>query len=547
MNRALLMRQLGRLWRQLEPGRRRQLLVAAALLVVSGLLEMLSLGLVLPLLLTLLRWSGGPGFGVVALFCGAALASGAVRLATLWLNSRLAAAVGSDLAERAWRETLLLPYRELLQLDHSRIVAMLAPQLRQLIQLVLLQALHVVSAAVLTSGIVVMLLGLAWQVALPALMVLALSYALLSRVSRGPLQRNGDAAAADQQQLIRQLHDNLADSRERLLRSNALVLAERYGAIDRRMRRREADNVVLTGLPRFLLEPLGMVTIALVGLALLTKGQPVDSVLPLLGVMAFAAQRLLPLSQQLWAGWAAVNANLVLLDPLLPLLERQTPTPPKPVQPLDHWQRCSLAAVDFAYGPAQPAVLRGFGLTITRGEWLGLRGPSGCGKSTVVDLLMGLLQPDAGSVLVDDQPLLPGTERLRRWQAGLAYLGAAVPLTPGTIAANVSQERPLDPPWLAELLHWFELESFQQRHLGEGGRQFSGGQRQRLGLARALYGRPQLLVLDEATSALDLASEQRLFERLRQQCPGLTVLLVSHRDASLAICDRLVTLQPALH
>jgi ATP-binding cassette, subfamily B, bacterial PglK len=542
-------RELLRLWAQLEPKRRRQLGVTAGLLVVSGGLEMLSLGLVFPLLASLMAWGqfGSWGFAGLAAFCMAVLGAGGFRLLTLWANSRLAAAVGSDLAERSWREVLLLPYPELVQLDHSQVVAMLVPQLRQIIQLVLLQALYVVSATGLIAALGAVLLAFAWQAALPALVMLALVYGLLSRLTRDTLVGNGHTAAAEQRQLVRQLHSALQANRERILRGNALKISESYATLDRRMRRLEADNVVLTSMPRFVLEPLGIVTIMVTGFFLLARGEPPERVLPLLGVLAFAVQRLLPLCQQLWGGWAAVSANLVLLQPLLPLLERRSPLPADTARSLQHWQSVDLERVHFAYGEPRQPVVADLSLHLRRGEWFGLRGGSGTGKSTVLDLLMGLLTPEAGALLVDGIPVPSDSQRLRCWQAEVAYLGSGVPLVPGSLLSNILQERPLEEPWFGELLRWLELQPLHNRQLGEGGHQLSGGQRQRVGLARALYGRPTLLILDEATSALDLAAEQRLLVRIKQKCPDMTVGMVSHRDNSLQICNRVLDSTAALY
>lgn len=540
---------LVRLWRLLQERRRRQVSLAAAVLMLSSLLEMLSLGLVLPLLLQLMRWGNGApwNLGLVGVFSGIVLAAGGVRFLSLWMNNRLAAGVGSDLAEQAWREILLLPYREQLELDRSQVIAMLAPQLRQLIQLVLLQGLYVVNATVLITGIGLMLLALAWWAALPALVVLACSYGVLSRFSRGALLRYGQLAAADQRLLIRQLNDALASNRERILRGNALVSASSYGVVDRRMRRHEANTMAITGLPRFVLEPLGLVTIMGAGLLLLSCGEAPDRVLPLLGVMAFATQRLLPLGQQLWSGWAALRSHGVLLLPLLPLLERRSPPPLPSPAPLQDWQQAGLENVFFSYGAQQTAVVTHLSLQLRRGEWLGLRGESGSGKTTMLDLLMGLLTPQAGALIVDGEPVTAGSELLRRWQASIGYVGPAVVLTLGSLEHNICQERPLEPAWLWRLEQWLELEPLRQREFGEAGEQISGGQRQRVGLARALYGKPTLLILDEATSALDLEAEQRLLGRVRHHRPDLSVVLVSHRHASLKICDRVMERTIDLH
>ncbi|MCP9917454.1 ATP-binding cassette domain-containing protein [Cyanobium sp. ATX 6F1] len=536
----------GRLWRQLGRRRRRQLALASGLMLLSGALEMVSVAAVAPLLVGLMQWGQGARIWVAWLFCGAVVAAALVRLANLQVTAQLAAAIGADLGEAAFRRTLGRPYGEHLLLDGSRVVAILAPQQRQLITQVLQQGLQLVSATLLAVAIVGVLAALAWQVLLPVALVVAVSYSLLTLASRARLRRQGREAVGLQRQLIRLIQDNLAAIRSLLLRGGAETVAAGYGAIERRMRRLEAANSVLTALPRYLLEPLGMVGIAFTGLVLLARGQTPLQVLPTLGLLAFAAQRLLPLSQQIWVGWASLTSGTALLEDLLGLLERPEILPRPPLTALEDWRRVALEGVSFAYAPEAGPVLLGFELQLDRGEWLGLWGPSGAGKSTVLDLLLGLLPADRGHLRLDGAILEPESLPLRRWQAGLAHVGQAVPLVAGTVAANVALgagESGLELAQLAALAELTGLTELLGREVGEAGRSLSGGQRQRVGLARALAAPLSLLVLDEATSALDLEAERQLLTRLRVARPHLTLLLVSHRRASLELCDRVLDLR----
>jgi len=545
---------LRRLGRQLQPRRRRQLLLALVLLCLAGALEMLSLAAVLPLLMGLIQWQSGARSWGVALFCLVVVLAALVRMANLKVSNRLAAAIGADLGETAFRRTLARPYRQQLSLESTQVVAVLAPQLRQLVSQVLQQGWQLLSAALLALAILATLTLLAWRLALPLVLLMGLGYLGLSVAVRGKLRRQGTEAVAQQQQLIRLIQDNLASIRDVHLRNWAVPLSRRYGLIERRMRGLEASNATLAGLPRFVLEPLGMVAIALAGQALLLQGQEVQEVLPALGLLAFVAQRLLPLGQQIWAGWAALTSGTPLLEGLLDLIERPDPADleqaPAIASPaLAGWRRVALVGVDFAYGLEGGVVLRDLNLELERGHWLGIWGPSGCGKSTVIDLLLGLLPPDRGQLQLDGQGLAAGSPQLRLWQARLASVGAAVPLVPGSVRTNLELalgDAPAPPPQeLDELLSLVGLDGLLERPLGESGRQLSGGQRQRLGLARALLAAPDLLVLDEATSALDLEGERRLLMRLRQRRPPLTLVMVSHRRASLELCDGVLELVSA--
>lgn len=538
----------GRLWRQLAPRRRRQLILASGLMLLSGALEMVSLAAVVPLLAGLMQWGAGARPWVVWLFCAAVVAAAVVRVANLRVAFHLAGAIGADLGEAALRRTLARPHRQHRLLESGQVVAILAPQQRQLISQVLQQGLLLVSGALLVLAIGAVLAVLAWQLLLPLFLVVGGSYALLSRVGRGRLRRRGEEAVVLQRRLIRLIQEQLAAIRILLLRGGVGAVAADYGAIERRMRRLEAANAVFTSLPRYLLEPLGMVGIALTGLLLLESGRPPLQVLPSLGLLTLAAQRLLPLSQQVWTAWASLTAGEPLLESLLELLEWPEPQERTPAAPLSHWRRVALEGIDFRYSPDAPPVLRQFRLNLDRGEWLGLEGASGVGKSTVVDLLLGLLEPDQGQLVLDGVPLEPGSERLRRWQAGLAHAGAVVPLVSGDVATNVRMGKVsavLAPEALAELAELTGLMPLLERQVGEGGRNLSGGQRQRVGLARALAAPVSLLVLDEATACLDPETEAEIFRSLREQQPDLAVLMVSHRPGSLSCCDRVVRMEPS--
>ena len=133
----------------------------------------------------------------------------------------------------------------------------------------------------------------------------------------------------------------------------------------------------------------------------------------------------------------------------------------------------------YGQGPKATPVIHGLNAEVKQGEFVVIVGPSGCGKSTVIDLLLGLLPPDRGQLQVDGRPLAAGSPRLRRWQAGLASMGAAVPLVPGSVRTNLElafgEASPPPAQELDDLLALVELEGLLDRPLGEAGRQLSGG------------------------------------------------------------------------
>jgi ABC-type multidrug transport system fused ATPase/permease subunit len=177
---------------------------------------------------------------------------------------------------------------------------------------------------------------------------------------------------------------------------------------------------------------------------------------------------------------------------------------------------------------------------------LAVTGPTGSGKSTLVDVLMGLLSPDAGRVLIDDVPLTAETQG--QWHRTVAHVPQSIFLADASIARNISlslPDRSADPAKVLEAAKKAQLHDFiaslptgYDTYVGERGVRLSGGQRQRLGIARAIYKNAPIFVLDEATSALDEVTESAIMaalEELRRE--GRTVIIVAHRDSTIRACD----------
>lgn len=212
----------------------------------------------------------------------------------------------------------------------------------------------------------------------------------------------------------------------------------------------------------------------------------------------------------------------------------------------------SVAVVDVAItypGADRPAVA-GANVTVSPGRSLALVGSTGAGKSTLADLILGVLDPDAGHVLISGvQP----REAIERWPGAIAYVPQVVGLTEGTVRENVALGLPdeaIDDEMVWDALERAHLADFLRNTregldttIGERGVRLSGGQRQRLGIARALYTRPRLLVLDEATSALDAETEQAITETLRELEGQVTTVTVAHRLATIRFADQILFLR----
>jgi ABC-type multidrug transport system fused ATPase/permease subunit len=303
-------------------------------------------------------------------------------------------------------------------------------------------------------------------------------------------------------------------------------------------------------MPRLWLEVMAVTGLAMLVILMVVQGRQSAEIIPLLALFGVAAFRLLPsIGKIIGAAQSARFGNSVL-KMLQSELSLEIPDP----LPLGEICRMSgdiaLANVTFTYSGTSQSALKDISLTIHQGETVGFIGPSGAGKSSLVDLILGLLNPDSGQITVGNQPIV---DNLRAWQDQIGYVPQSIFLTDDTLRRNISfglSEDRIDDAAIQRALVSAQLSEFVETLpegletiVGERGIRLSGGQRQRIGVARALYHDPSILVLDEATSALDSETESGVMEAIDALKGSKTVIIVAHRLSTVEKCDRVFRLE----
>jgi ABC-type multidrug transport system fused ATPase/permease subunit len=308
---------------------------------------------------------------------------------------------------------------------------------------------------------------------------------------------------------------------------------------------------MLQSFPRAIFEVVAIGSIALI-VVMTTLGddslQDATLIIALFGVVAFrmlpSFNRIIQSVQQLSFGRAGIEGAVegISLKQQAVLGNRARPT--------DKFETLQISNLKYYYPNSNALVTDVSTLQISAGESVGIIGASGSGKSTLIDLIIGILTPNSGVITVNGKNV--GTN-LRYWQDRIGYVPQHVYLMDDSIRRNVAfglseqeirnddVERALR---LANLLEFVKaLPSELDTVVGERGVRLSGGQRQRLGIARALYGNPEVVVMDEATSALDSDTEREIVESLRELAQDCTLVVVAHRASTLAYCNRLIRLE----
>jgi len=553
------------LWRRALRKRRGQLALILVLTVLGALAEVLTLGALMPFLAVIADPAAvesapfvrdllamlGLGtlrdnlLGLTLLFSAAAVLAGVLRIGLTMATARYVYSLGEDLSTAIFTSVLSRPY-QYHALGNSSAVLSGLQHVQAVATGVILPLLQVVSAAIIGLFIVAALIAIDPTVALLAFVGFGSIYVVLSLFVRRRLRGNAATIVRSQKAAIRTVQEGLGGIRDVIIDGTERVFGERFSALERQFWKAHESSYVAAATPRYAVEAAGMALIAGIAAVLTTESAGPAAVLPILGVFALGAQRLLPLLQAFYSNWALAVGNLGAAGAVLDLIDvpedagvRGPAGPPLPFE-----KTITFRNVSFGYGADRPPVLDGLDLTIERGAKLMLVGRTGAGKSTVVDLLMGLLDPSDGVIEVDGRRL--DASNRRAWQRQIAHVPQSIFLADTSIAANIAFGVPpaqvdhervrsvAEQACLAEFIATLPLGL--DTVVGERGIALSGGQRQRIGIARALYKRGSVLVLDEATNALDGDTERDVLESITR-IGDITLVVIAHRTTVQNLCD----------
>lgn len=488
--------------------------------------------------------------GVLLVAAGLAfVVRGSLSVLSVYLQARVVQDAGADVSAEVHRRYLRAPYRFHLTRTSSESVRTVLWSVDQATQNALNPIVTVLTQGLIAATLVLLLISIAPLLSITAVVILASGLGLILLLVQPRLGRLGKLSEATVQSLLAAVRDSF-DS----LRDIKAYRAEDY--FDERFRRHRA---VLAGLrsSRALLDQIPGTTLefmVVLGLLILIGvaygSDSFAQYVPVLGAFGYATLRIVPSANKIVAsanrlkyGQQAVRNVEGDLANALP----EGPPGPLTVAPGPLFERAvELDDISFAYPGTERFALRGVTVDIRRGEILGIAGASGSGKSTLVDIVLGLLEPESGSIVIDGSDTLPSG-----WHEKVGIVSQSVVLLDGSVRENVAfgaghgadDDRVLRALERAHLGEWLRgLPDGLDTRVGESGKLVSGGERQRVAIARSLYREPDLLILDEATSALDGATEAAVIEGVTELAGTLTTVIVSHRLAPIRAADRLIVM-----
>jgi ATP-binding cassette, subfamily B, bacterial PglK len=418
-----------------------------------------------------------------------------------------------------------------------------------MLPLMMLMAQCAVALALLTLLIIIDPL-----LALSLGLVLGLVYAGILWIMSGLLKHLGQARTEANTERFAVVSEAFGAAKEVKMGGLEEAYIQRFAKPAETYANSETAAQVIALLPRFALEAIAFGGMLLVTLYLMAKSGSFVGALPIVALYAFAGYRLMPALQQIYVA----ITNLRFVGPALDSLHEDlislqaTNIQRHFARPLPLAKAITLDQVSYCYPGAPQSALKNVNITIPAHSMVGFVGATGSGKTTMVDVVLGLLEPQEGALKIDGNAVTAVNRR--DWQRAIGYVpqhiyladdGVAANIAFGVNAKDVDQEAIVRAAKIANL-HEFVINDLPQGYatkVGERGVRLSGGQCQRIGIARALYHSPRVLILDEATSALDSLTEQAVMEAVNKLRHDITIVLIAHRLSTVRQCDQIYLLE----
>lgn len=572
-----------KLWCYLSAKRKKQLLALMFLTPLGGLAEAISLGLLIPFISlvmnpaelltkkftswvdiiknhskTLMELIDHLNFSsninniilfIAGLFILSVFFAGCFRFFLLMANLKVSSSIGADLAKDIFEKKLYQKYSNHVSQNSSDLISNLTVKV-SLTTATITAALQLVTSIILTAFLLAALLVVAPKATMIIGPALLLSYLIVIFLGNKKVILNSKILSNSQNQIVKLLQESLGSLRDILLDGKQNYFSLLYSSKDSQHRKAHANISMLSYSPRLIMETIGTIIFAILFIILFQTTGRMASELPGLGALILGMQRLLPVLQTGYSSITTIrsynDSNLEVIC-FLEKIPSESLVYPKQ-KDIKFQKKILFKKVKFQHLGKNAIILNGLSFSILKGSNTGIFGPSGSGKSTCLDLLMGLLRPSSGKILIDGKNL--NNYNIRSWQKQIAHVPQNIYLVDGSIAENIAFGTPqdkIDYQKVRESAKQAQVTEFiddspegYTRIVGEGGLRLSAGQRQRIGLARALYKEPKILILDEFTSSLDEKTERATLLSLKKLKDDITIVIVSHKKSTLKICNKII-------
>lgn len=465
-----------------------------------------------------------------------------------WLLIKYSQKQWVTLSNKLLRQYLMQDYEFFLNKNSSDLVMNIVGEVQRLINGVFLPILNIISKLVVLVFILCTIIVINPPLALSVGIFMGTLYGSIFYLLKNRIKVMSEAASLARARAYRVLNEGLHGIKDIKLMGKEEVVLDKYAVPTLDAARYETYHQTFNQLPRNIVEVISFGILIMVAIYYIMQ-QKVNLVMPILGLYAFAAYRIMPALMQIFAGVTTVKYNSASV---LNLINEYRKTRNyeliryKSNQRIQFDRELQLLNLSYKYPLSDKYIFDSVSMTINANTTIGIIGETGSGKTTLVDVIMGLLNKSGGEIVVDGRSLT--IEDMRGLRLNIGYVPQHIYLTDDTIKRNIAFGVPdseIDMVSVERAARVAKIHDFIVKELsdgyntvaGERGVRLSGGQRQRIGIARALYYDPKILVLDEATSSLDNETEQAVMDAINELTRKKTIIIIAHRMSTIKKCD----------
>ena len=472
------------------------------------------------------------------------------RAITLYAQWRFVMICEHMISKTLIKKYLHQPYEWFLNQNTANLGKSILSEVDIVIGSVIMSLLIIFSQSIVVSSIILLLIFTNPIIALSAGLIFSISYVIIFYFVKNILSLLGTERLKANDGRYRTVSEAFGAYKDVKMKELENTYINKFSDHAKIYAFNRAKSMVIGQFPRFFIEGIAFGGMLLVILVLMGRYNNFDTILPVLSLFAFAGYRLIPSLQQIYYGLTSIKFAKPSFDTIyqdfkiLDILNKKRKNTPKFL----FNKKVYIKNLYYKYPSMLKSNLNNINISIPAFSTIGIAGPSGSGKSTLISIILGLLKPSSGSLEVDDKVI--DSTNIHSWQKIIGYVPQQIYISDSSIASNIAfgiEEKKINHDLVIEAaksanLHNFIVNDLNDKYetvVGERGIRLSGGQLQRLGIARALYTNPKILVLDEATSSLDNATEKSVMESIYNLKNKITIIIIAHRLDTIKNCDNI--------
>lgn len=488
-------------------------------------------------------------FGIL-MFCLIVTANG-VSAITAWARTRYIWNKNHALSKQLMEQYLAKPYVYFLYHNTAELGRNILNEVNILTESFLFPLIELITRGLIVFLIIVILLVYNPWITLVAIALTCGGYGLIFLTVRKKLGAAGKARFEANSQRFKTVAEAFGGIKEARVLGRERTFLDDYALHSRLHTRYLSYETLIARLPKYALEATAFGGIILLVIFLIVTGGQVNQIIPVVAFYTFAGYRIMSALEVMFYMVTNLKFNQAVVDKVYSDLVEgnscwQGYQAGVDRQRMSFMREIRLKEVSYKYPQGEQMVLDGLNITIDKGSFVGLVGVTGAGKTTLIDLILGLLVPVKGCLVVDDR--LITADNVRQWQNIIGYVPQEIFFSDDTVSRNIAYGVPvgeIDPGKVEKAARIAGIDCFITGELpdgyntviGERGMRLSGGQRQKIGLARALYNDPEVIILDEATSSLDSDSEDSVLKEIHGLMGVKTIIMITHRVSTVKECD----------